>query len=144
VQAGAEREALLRVADRLCAELGYDGNEEVPDAPSPLGAGAAGGQLGPLSPEDESLVAKLRQGLARIAAAVSGAVPGDGPQRSVGGALDGAELVMRGAMASGNAEQLPSLMPSFVFLVALPIVKQDRALELSHRTSELLEGELRT
>jgi hypothetical protein len=48
---------------------------------------------------------------------------------------------MRGELLSGNAAQLPQLLPSFVFLVALPIVDQDRALELSRRTSELIEEE---
>jgi hypothetical protein len=45
--------------------------------------------------------------------------------------------------ASGNDARLPQLMPSFIFLVALPIVEQDRALELSRRTSELIEEQLR-
>ena len=49
---------------------------------------------------------------------------------------------MRGELVSGNAAQLPALMPSFVFLVALPVVDQDRALELSRRTSELIDGVL--
>jgi hypothetical protein len=33
-------------------------------------------------------------------------------------------------------------MPSFVFLVALPVVDQDRALELSARMTELVERAL--
>ena len=33
-------------------------------------------------------------------------------------------------------------MPGFVFLVALPVVEQDRALELSKRTAQLVEGAL--
>ena len=33
-------------------------------------------------------------------------------------------------------------MPSLVFLVALPIVEQDRALELSRRTEELVDEQL--
>ena len=49
---------------------------------------------------------------------------------------------MRGELVSGNAAQLPALMPSFVFLVALPVVDQDRALELSRRTERLVEGAL--
>lgn len=47
---------------------------------------------------------------------------------------------MRGELARGNANQLPALMPSFVFLVTLPIVEQDEALNLSRRASELLDG----
>jgi hypothetical protein len=43
---------------------------------------------------------------------------------------------------SGNAARLPTLMPSFVFLVALPLVDQDRALELSQRSAQLVEKAL--
>jgi hypothetical protein len=46
---------------------------------------------------------------------------------------------MRGELMRGRSEQLPALMPSFVFLVALPIVHQDRAFALSEQTFELLE-----
>jgi hypothetical protein len=49
---------------------------------------------------------------------------------------------MRGELMRGNSAQLPTLMPSFVFLVALVVVDQDRALELSARTAELIEGAL--
>lgn len=45
---------------------------------------------------------------------------------------------MRGELVSGNA----ALMPSFVFLVTLPVVDQDRALELSRRAAQLVEGAL--
>lgn len=142
--AGNEREALLRVADQLCAELGYAEHEaEVPGTRPPLG-GDGSGVSGTLSPEDESLVATIRQSLAKVAAAVSAARRGGAPHSAVSAALDGAELVMRGELASGNAAQLPSLLPSFVFLVTLPVVGQDEALDLSRRTSELIEGALGT
>ena len=59
---------------------------------------------------------------------------------AVGAALDGAEMVMRGELVSGNAGQLPALMPSFVFLVALPVVTEDEALDLSKRMARLVEG----
>jgi hypothetical protein len=99
--------------------------------------------LGSLSPEDESLVAAIRRDLAKVAAAAGAERRRSAPQKGeVDAALDHAELVMRGELAGGNAEQLPALMPSFVFLVTLPIVKQDEALDLSRRTSELIEGAL--
>ena len=60
----------------------------------------------------------------------------------MGAALDGVEMVIRGELVRGNAGQLPALMPSFVFVVTLPIVKQDEALTLSQRTSELIKGAL--
>jgi hypothetical protein len=98
---------------------------------------------GLLSPEEESLVEAVRQGLAKLAAAVEK----DRPQRAggegaVGAALDGVEMVMRGELVIGKAERLPDLMPSFVFLVTLPIVDQDEALQLSRRAAELVEAEL--
>jgi hypothetical protein len=98
--------------------------------------------LGSLSPEDESLVAAIRRDLAKVAAAAGAERRRSAPQGEVDAALDHAELVMRGELAGGNAEQLPALMPSFVFLVTLPIVKQDEALDLSRRTSELIERAL--
>jgi hypothetical protein len=130
---------LLRVVDQLCAELGGTAVRE-DDLDSPLNRD---GMSGLLTPEEESLVARLRRGLAKVAAAVSAKEPDDGPKAAVRAALDGAEMVMRGELASGNAEQLPSLMPSFVFMVTLPAVDQDGALDLSRRTAELIERELR-
>ena len=139
--AGNEREALLGVADQLSIELGYAEGEEVAGAHSPLG-GEDGAMAGILNSEDELLVAKVRWGLAKVAAALGGGGPDGASGRAVGAALDGAEVVMRGELVMGNASRLPALMPSFVFLVALPVVDQDRALELSRRTSELIEGVL--
>jgi hypothetical protein len=49
---------------------------------------------------------------------------------------------MRGELVRGNAGELPALMPSFVFMVALQVVDQDRALELSQHTSRLIERAL--
>jgi hypothetical protein len=139
--AANSREALVGVADRLCAALGYAGGEAVPRESSPLLDGLeASGVVGLLSPEDEWLVASVRGSLAKVAAAVGAGSAKGTPEPAVGVALDGAELVMRGELASGNAEHLPALMPSFVFLVTLPIVEQDEAIELSRRTSALVEG----
>jgi hypothetical protein len=49
---------------------------------------------------------------------------------------------MRGELVCGNAEQLPALLPGFVFLVTLPVVEQDKALQLSRRTARLVERAL--
>jgi hypothetical protein len=97
---------------------------------------------GSLSAADESLATGLRAGLARIVAAL-GSRREDPPGQAISTALDGAEMVVRGELLSGNGERLPRLMPSFVFLVTLPIVDQDRALELSRRTEELVDAEPR-
>jgi hypothetical protein len=137
VAAGNDREALLRFADRLCAELGCrEGEIETPEAPAPL-SGDGGWTPGMLSAEDESLAVAIRRSLERIAAAVGGREGSS--MRGVAVALNGAELVIRGELLTGNAARLPGLIPSFVFLVTLPIVEHDEALDLSRRASELIE-----
>lgn len=92
---------------------------------------------GGLGFEEERLVGRLRGSLQRIAAALS-AGREDPPVQAVAAALDGAEIVMSGELVRGGVGRLPRLLPSFVFLVALPIVEQDRALALSRRTAELI------
>lgn len=136
--AGNEREALLRLADRLGAELGCSEGGEIPAADKgPVGGSAL---VGILNSEDELLVAEIRRGLARVAAAaLDGGEPEGADGRAVEAALDGAEMVMQGEMAMGNASRLPALLPGFVFLVTLPVLDQDRALELSRRCTRLVE-----
>jgi hypothetical protein len=140
VLAGRDRKALLAVADQLSVELGYAEGEELPGAHSALGGGGAMAVI--LNSEDELLVAGMRHGLAKVATVLGGEDSEGTSGRAVGAALDGAEMVIRGELVRGKAEQLPALMPSFVFLVALTVVDQDRALELSRRTSALLEEAL--
>lgn len=129
------------MADQLSIELGYPEGEEPPGARSPLD-GDEGPMAGILNSEDEQLVARVRSGLAKIAAALGGDRLEGASRNAIGAALGGAEMVIRGELVSGNASRLPTLMPSFVFLVALPVVDQDRAIELSRRTERLLEGAL--
>jgi hypothetical protein len=93
--------------------------------------------VGILSPKDESLVRGIREGLAKIAAAVATGAD-DSNLSAVQTALDGSEMVVRGELMSGREDHLPRLMPSFVFLAVLPTVGQDRALALSKRASELI------
>ena len=139
--AGNYGQALLRVADELCTEL-TDVDTDALSAPRSALA-EAGVMAGILDAEEESLVRELRGALVRIASAL-GAGPPEAPKaRTIGAALDGAEMVIRGELLNGNARQLPDLMPSLVFLVALPIVEQDRALDLSARTKDLVAQALR-
>jgi hypothetical protein len=137
---GKGSEPLLRVMDRLCAELG--------GADEPAGEMCPGAPFGPtnripgvLDPEEEALVSSIRGCLAKLAAAATGPGRGEG-EDAVCVALDGAELVIRGELARGRAAQLAPLVPSFVFLVTLPVLDQDEALEMSRRASELIEEEL--
>lgn len=140
MQAGNYGDVLLRVVDALCAELGAATVDEIPGARSSLGE--EGVMAGILSSEDELAVTSVRGGLAKIASALAGETEVSSQDaRAVQAALDGAELVMRGELVNGNGSLLPRLMPSFVFLVALPIVEQDRALALSRRATELIERE---
>ena len=141
--AGIEREALLRFADQLCAGLGYARDHGETAVAQDFAGGEREGMVGMLSPEDERLVNRVRWGLAKLAAAVGAEVPTtEVSEDAVRVALDGAELMMRGELIRGSGTQLGALMPSFVFLITLPIVAQDEALDLSRRTSELIEQEL--
>jgi hypothetical protein len=136
MEAGEEREALTRFADRLCAELGYSEGEPVA-VPTPATA------LGePLDPEEEQLIAAVSQILARIAAAV-GAGDSEGiADTAIRALLGGAEVVMRSELIKGRPIQLTELIPSFVFLVTLPLVDHDEAQALAERASVLLEQAL--
>lgn len=134
--AGNYAEALLRVADQLCSGLPFDGSGEIPGARSTLAKDETLGAV------DQSRVSQMRRALAKIAACLGG--PTETPDLpAVQAALDAAEMVMRGELIRHNEDQLPRLMPSMVFLVVLPIVGQGRAIELSDRTAELVERELR-
>jgi hypothetical protein len=138
VPASDAREALLRVADRLCIELGYPDGEDAADAGSFVG-GREQAQVNVLGAEDELLVNTVRRGLTQLAHGLGASEQAEASQRLVGAALDGAEMTMRGQLMNGHSEQLPTLLPSFVFLVALPIVQRDQAFELTRQTFELLE-----
>lgn len=132
---GEELRALAEIGDRLCADFGYRVEDDLPEAA--IGeAAAVSNPFNSLGPEDERLIATARQNLTRLASAME-ARRGEGiPEIAVPAMLTGAELVMRSELAAGA--RLSALMPSFVYLVALPTVGQDEALELSQRTTELL------
>jgi hypothetical protein len=143
VVVGNEREVLLRVAERLCAALGYAGAAvPPPGVGSLIGAREPGRYVGGLAPEDEGLVLSIRGSLEKLAAAVSAGREPRSADRAVATALDCAELVMRGELVCGRGARLAALMPSFVFLVTLPVVEQDEAIALSQRTSALIAAGL--
>jgi hypothetical protein len=98
--------------------------------------GEKGGITRILDAEDEALVARLRQALAGIASTLS-ADAEETQVQAVETALDGAEFVIRSELLGGNPDRVLALVPSFVFLVALTVADQDRALELSQRAAEL-------
>jgi hypothetical protein len=92
-----------------------------------------------LGNEEELLAGAMRQAMEKLVAALVAANAETRPPRAVDAALDGTELVARGELTRGNGDQLPLLMPSFVFLVALPIAGEDGALALARRTESLIE-----
>jgi hypothetical protein len=139
VARGKEREALLRVTDQLCSELGC-GDDSL--GPAPLfGAGVRAATVA-LEPEDEAFAFAIRQSLARLAANAAGESQRSLFESAVAAALDGAEMVVRGELVRGQGEHLPALLPSFILLVTLPIIEHDEALALSQRASELIEETL--
>jgi hypothetical protein len=140
VSAGDPGEIVLRVADQLCAELGC--SEEGADmADVRLSNRQGDGVSAVLPAQEESLVRTIKRKLFQIATAASVVKIEGPPPDAVSAALDGAEMVMRGELVSGNADRLLSMMPSFVFLVTVPVVEHGQALALSRRTAKLIEQE---
>jgi len=129
---GADRKRLLQVLDDLRSEVCAETDVRKSD-----GEGLVQGQqLGALSEEDEQLVASLREGLESLAGGRQ-----EQPARvalAVEGALDGAEFVVRGDILMGQLGRLPQLLPSFVFLVRLPLSGKPEALRISRRAARLL------
>jgi hypothetical protein len=137
--AGNEGAELLRVMDELCAELGGDGRAMATDEP-PYGLHGRREDFPPLlDAAEESLIETMMRGLAGVAAAAGAASAKAATRTAVARALAGVELVIRGELMMDTPERLSALMPSFVFVVTLPVVEQDRALELSQRAAQLLE-----
>ena len=136
MEGGGEREALAGIADRLCAEFG---SPRIDQGEAPTSSELASARLFDfsLTADDEQLVATARHSLTRIAAALEGRRAAGVPETAVPTLLDGAEMVMRSELAKGNRPS--ALMPSFVFLVTLPLIDHDEALEWSNRTAALLE-----
>ena len=55
------------------------------------------------------------------------------------GALDGAEFVVRGDILLGQSARLSQRLPSFVFLVLLPLLGKPEALRAADRAARLLD-----
>ena len=127
------------MVDQLCAELPAGNAQKVAKIEAALeGEGLMKGVLGL---EDESLVSGLRRALVKVAAALD-ADPEDAHLNRVRFAIDSAEMATLGELMAGNASRLPRLLPSFVFMVALPVAGQDLALKLSQRAAELVDSEM--
>src|SRR5829696_1393409 len=117
-----DRKRLLRVLNDLRSEV----CAEIDDRQTDDEGVVQGQPLGALSDEDEQLVASLREGLESLAGRRQ-----EQPARvalAVEGPLDGAEFVVRGDILMGQLGCLPKLLPSFVFLVRLPLSGKPEAL----------------
>lgn len=137
---GRDSEAVLRAVDRLRASLPCASPQATVAASASLAAGAPA--AGALGVDEERFLAGLRAGLAGIAMSFSEEAAG--PELdAVRFALDSAEMVIRGTLISKHETELPRLMPSLVFLTALPVIEHDRALALSRRATQLIGEELR-
>jgi hypothetical protein len=138
VRAGNYGEMLLEVARRLCEELSGPPAPTAPNGEGPLPPPSSFGISHGLDAEDRKVVESLRSALSEIALALC-PTSGEASPESAVAALDGIESVVAAELLRGNPEQLPKLMPSFVFLVALQVGGQDRALELCIRAAELID-----
>lgn len=136
MQAGKERERLLRVAGSLELQLGFEASKETVGPAGRL----AGGRFGDLlEDEDERLMVAISEALSRLAGAVTG---GDGARGDSRGAtlttLEGAELVIATEIVAGREERVAEILPGAVFLVVLPALGETEAMRLAQRTEELL------
>jgi hypothetical protein len=125
---GTERKRLLRVLSDLS-----DGEGN----PARARRREAEGLTARLEENDEQLVTEIRAGLARLAGMRQGE-PAEATA-AVRGALDGAEFVVRGDLLLGRSARLPQLLPSFVFLVLLPLLGKPEALRAAERAARLLD-----
>jgi hypothetical protein len=138
VSAGREDEYLLGVVRELYEELGYSDAAVT----GPSAGWRAVSQAGLWSSCDgEDLVPRLREALAKLAWIANGESEGEERERqAVRAALDGAELVMRGEIASNRPERIATHLPGFAFTVTFMGLGRERAIELSQRAAELIEG----
>jgi hypothetical protein len=134
VEGESQGDSLLRVLEQLLDDLPDPGAVDIPSTDSTFEGDQT--RIGNLGPEDEVRVRGIRTALARIAVALD--PRREGEPTAVRAVLDGAETIIRGELVTGRGDRLPRLLPSLVFLVALPIVEQDRALELAHRAAVLI------
>jgi AcrR family transcriptional regulator len=62
------------------------------------------------------------------------------PRHAARAALGGCEAVMRREMVAGRGEQLPRVLPDFVYAATVPFLGQEEGLRLARRGRELLAG----
>lgn len=137
VAAGDEAKALTTIADRLCAEFGYPLPADAQERPAP-GDDPRHDLFGAdLGPEDEKLIRMARRNLTRLAGALGARHQKIVSETTYQALFDGAETAMRSELSAGVP--MSELLPSLVFLIVLPMVTREEALEFSQRTAQLLQ-----
>jgi hypothetical protein len=125
---GIERRRLIQVL----SDLSNEGCTEAPARHRQAETHASNSRLD----QDEQLVTELRAGLARLAERRSGEPV---EPLALQGALEGAEFVVRSDILSGQSARLPQRLPSFVFLVLLPLLGKPEALRAADQAARLLD-----
>jgi|GEM_PF-5301307 len=88
---------------------------------------------------ERELLAALRVLLARVADANYAGLPTSGARRAVLAALDGAQLTARTELLHGDGgDSLRRLIPSFVYLVVLPLGEREAALRAASQVGREL------
>jgi hypothetical protein len=132
-----EGERLLHALGELCEE---PGNGALRKEPYDAALSAEWPPISMPSKEDEQLVVGLRTGLERLADSRR-QKPGEGAA-AVCAALDGAQLAARCDILMGQTGQLCQLLPTFAYLVVLPVSGDAEALLVAERAARLLnDGE---
>jgi hypothetical protein len=87
--------------------------------------------------EDEALLVGFREGLARLADSRR-REPGEA-ERAIRAVLDGAQLAARCEILNGHRERLRQLLPTFAYLVMLPVAGEGEADRVAERAERLVE-----
>jgi hypothetical protein len=133
-----EGERLLHALGELCGES-VDGNGALREEPHDKARPAEWPPISMPSKEGEELVVGLRTGLERLADSRR-QKPGEGAT-AVSAALDGAQLAARCDILMGQTEQLRQLLPTFAYLVVLPLSGEAEALLVADQAARLLDDD---
>lgn len=109
-------------------------------APAPVERLGRSQKWPPISMEredDEALLIGFREGLERLADARR-REPGEA-EPAIRAVLDGAQLAARCEILNGRREKLRRLLPTFAYLVVLPVAAEGEADRVAERAERLIE-----
>lgn len=133
--AGADLESLLRGVEAIYADLAEPGPD---DEPLPADIDDCGH---PLDPEAEAQVEAVLRTLWRIGRAARRNAILVPPTNALGGALGGANLLMRSDLIVGPAPRIAARLPAFVYLTTLIFLDRPEAERRSLEVEALVEAE---